>query len=56
LFKKRIADLKWSFLGQRASKPVVLMTVRSAGEWLVGHIMKANRKMAGFLTQRDAKS
>jgi hemerythrin len=48
-FKKRIAELKRSFLEQGASTPVVLMTVRSAGEWLVGHIMKTDKKMAGFL-------
>jgi hemerythrin len=48
-FKKRIAELKRSFLEQGASTPVVLMTVRSAGEWLVGHIMKTDKEMAGFL-------
>jgi hemerythrin len=48
-FKKRIADLKRSFLEQGASTSVVLMTVRSAGEWLVGHIMNTDKAMAGFL-------
>ena len=55
-FKKRIAELKRSFLEQGASTSVVLMTVRSAGEWLVSHIMKADTAMAAFLKQKGAMS
>lgn len=55
-FKKRIAELNRSFLEQGANIPVVLMTVRSAGEWLVGHIMKADMEMAGFLRSRGTKA
>ncbi|MEK6743203.1 MAG: bacteriohemerythrin [Nitrospirota bacterium] len=51
-FKKRICALKRDFNESGASTQLVLMTVRSSCEWLVGHIKKTDKAMAGFLKQK----
>jgi hemerythrin len=48
-FTRRVNDLSRSFLEHGANIQVVLMTMRSAEEWLVNHIKKTDRAMAAFL-------
>jgi len=49
VFKKQISALKRDFKESGASTQVVLMTVRSACEWLIGHIKKTDMAMIAFL-------
>ena len=44
--------LSRNFRSQGKTIPVVLTTIRSAGDWLVNHIMKTDREMAVFLKQQ----
>lgn len=53
-FKKRISALKRDFIESGASTQLVLMTVRSSCEWLVGHIRKTDKAMITFMKTRTA--
>jgi len=48
-FKKRICALKRDFNESGASTQLILMTVRSSCEWLIGHINKTDKAMVAFL-------
>ena len=53
-FKKRICSLKRDFNEYGASTQLILMTVRSSCEWLIGHIKKTDRAMIEFMKTRTA--
>lgn len=53
-FKKVVGNLKGEFTEHGAGINVVLMTVRSACDWLVNHIKKVDMEMAKFLKQQDS--
>ena len=48
-FKKRINALKRDVQESGVSTQLVLMTVRSSCEWLIGHIKKTDKAMAEFI-------
>jgi hemerythrin len=50
-FRKRVNDLCRQHEQQGANLSVLLKTISSSGEWLVSHIMKADKEMAQFLVQ-----
>ncbi len=48
-FKKRIATIKKEFLDFGATIHVVLLAVRTSGDWLFSHIKKTDKDMGAFL-------
>jgi len=48
-FKQRIATIKKEFLEFGATIHVVLLAVRTAGDWLVSHIRKTDKALGEFL-------
>jgi len=48
-FKQRIATIKKEFLDYGATIHVVLLAVRTSGDWLLSHIKKTDREMGAFL-------
>lgn len=51
-FKARVNDLYRSYTEHGASLAVVVMTIRSSGEWLIQHIFKTDKAMAAFLKEQ----
>jgi len=54
-FKKVVANLKRDFAEHGAGINVVLMTLHTAGDWLVNHIKKTDKAMAAYLKARTGK-
>lgn len=48
-FKQRIATIKKEFLEFGATIHVVLLAVRTSGDWLFSHIKKTDREMGAML-------
>ncbi len=48
-FKQRIATIKKEFMDFGATIHVVLLAVRTSGDWLYSHIKKTDRDMGRFL-------
>jgi hemerythrin len=53
--KREINTLCRDFREHGANVPVVLMTMRTAGEWFIDHIQKTDKAMAAYLKERTAK-
>lgn len=53
-FKQRIATIKKEFLDYGATIHVVLLAVRTSGDWLFSHIQKTDRSMGAFLKGKGA--
>ena len=50
--KHQVNTLCRDFREHGASVPVVLMTMRSAGDWFLNHIQKTDKAMAAFLKRQ----
>ncbi|MDH4161128.1 MAG: bacteriohemerythrin [Nitrospirota bacterium] len=48
-FKQRIATIKKEFVEFGATIHVVLLAIRTAGDWLISHIRKTDKAMGAFL-------
>jgi len=53
-FKKKICALKREFNESGASVPLLLITVRSSCEWLIGHIKRTDMAMVKFIRSQPA--
>lgn len=51
-FVKQLASVKQEFNEYGSAIHVLLMAVRTSGEWLVSHIKKTDKAMAAFLRTR----
>lgn len=49
MFKIRINQLYEGYMLHGVSMQVFVMTIRSSGDWLVNHIYKTDKIMAGYL-------
>jgi len=53
--KRQVNNLCRDFREHGATIPVVLMTMSSAGEWFLSHILKTDKAMAAFLKEHAGK-
>ncbi len=48
IFKKQINQIHEGYTTHGVNMQVFVMTIRSSGEWLVNHILKADKAMAAY--------
>jgi len=53
-FRMQVNDLYRTYTEHGASTAVVVMTIRSSGEWLLQHICKTDKAMVAFLNEHKA--
>jgi hemerythrin len=54
-FTRKLADIKKEFSEYGAGINVVLLSARTAGDWLVHHIRKTDKAMAAYMRTAAAR-